>query len=214
MKAKTLFFALAAATLAACGNGNTPNQQTQEPDSVTIATTPDAKEVRMTHDDLSAEYIITNEGIGDFKIGTTIPDSHPDYVIKEVLTVDEEEFEELSYEVSKDGEMQFVIFPAYIDETDAQSDEIGTIMVVSDKYIYNGNHVGDNINDILKAQPKLQVTFYDDKVFRINDGNITYFVNSDAYDGPLPEVPFDIPAPVENPTFKPDAKVSAIWITQ
>ena len=60
----------------------------------------------------------------------------------------------------------------------------------------------------------LQVELKDDKIFRINDGNITYFVNSDAYDGPLPEVPFDIPAPVENPTFKPDAKVSAIWITQ
>ena len=166
----------------------------------------------MSHDNLSAEYVITDEGIGDFKFGTIIPDTHPDYDIKEVLTVDEEEFEEMSYEFSKDGEVQFVVFPAYIDETDAQSDEIGAIMVMSDKYIYNGNRIGDNINDILKAQPELKVTFYDDNIFRINDGNITYFVNADNYDGPLPDVPFDMPAPVENPTFKPDAKVASIWV--
>jgi hypothetical protein len=85
-------------------------------------------------------------------------------------------------------------------------------MVVSDQFTHNGIGVGSNVNDILKANPNLEVTFYDDQYFRINDGGITYLISSEAYDGPLPEVPFDIPAPVENPTFKPDAKVSSIWI--
>ena len=102
--------------------------------------------------------------------------------------------------------------PAYIDETDAQSNEIGGIMVVSDQFTHNGIGVGSNVNDILKANPDLEVTFYDDQYFRIYDGGITYLISSEAYDGLLPEVPFDIPAPVENPTFKPDAKVSSIWI--
>ena len=114
---------------------------------------------------------------------------------------------------NKDGEVQFVIYPSYIDETDAQSNEIGGIMVVSDQFTHNGIGVGSNVNDILKANPNLEVTFYDDQYFRINDGGITYLISSEAYDGPLPEVPFDIPAPVENPTFKPDAKVSSIWIS-
>lgn len=204
MKTKALFFAMAVA-LAACNNGNPQDQKANEPDSMTV---------QVAHDNLPSKDIITNEGLGEFKIGDTIPDSHPDYDIKAVVSVDEEEMEEVTVEFSKDGVMQFIIYPAYIDETDDQSNEIGAIMVVSDQFTHNGIGVGSNVNDILKANPNLEVTFYDDQYFRINDGGITYLISSEAYDGPLPEVPFDIPAPVENPTFKPDAKVSSIWIHQ
>ena len=202
MKTKALFFAMAV-TLAACNNGNPQDQKAIEPESTAI---------QATNDNLPKKDIITDEGLGEFKIGDAIPDSHPDYDIKAVVSVDEEEMEEVSVEFSKDGEVQFTIFPAYIDETDAQSNEIGDIMVVSDQFTHNGIGVGSNVNDILKANPDLEVTFYDDQYFRIYDGGITYLISSEAYDGLLPEVPFDIPAPVENPTFKPDAKVSSIWI--
>lgn len=203
MKAKALLFALLVVALAACNNGNPQDQKAIEPES-----TP----VQATNDNLSKKNIITNDGLGEFQLGATIPESHPDYDIKAVVSVDEEEMEEVSFEFSKDGEVQFTIFPAYIDETDAQSNEIGGIMVVSDQFTHNGIGVGSNVNDILKANPNLEVTFYDDQYFRINDGGITYLISSEAYNGPLPDVPFDIPAPVENPTFKPDAKVSSIWI--
>lgn len=203
MKTKALLFALLAVALAACNNGNPQDQKAVEPESTAI---------QATNDNLPKKDIITDDGLGEFQLGATIPESHPDYDIKAVVSVDEEEMEEVSFEFSKDGEVQFTIFPAYIDETDAQSNEIGGIMVVSDQFTHNGIGVGSNVNDILKANPNLEVTFYDDQYFRINDGGITYLISSDAYNGPLPEVPFDIPAPVENPTFKPDAKVSSIWI--
>ena len=203
MKTKALLFALLAVALAACNNGNPQDQKAIEPESTAI---------QATNDNLPKKDIITDDGLGEFQLGATIPESHPDYDIKPVVSVDEEEMEEVSVEFSKDGEVQFIIFPAYIDETDAQSNEIGDIMVVSDQFTHNGIGVGSNVNDILKANPNLEVTFYDDQYFRINDGGITYLISSDAYNGPLPDVPFDIPAPVENPTFKPDAKVSSIWI--
>lgn len=203
MKTKALLFALLAVALAACNNGNPQDQKAVEPESTAI---------QATNDNLPKKDIITDDGLGEFQLGATIPESHPDYDIKAVVSVDEEEMEEVSFEFSKDGEVQFTIFPAYIDETDAQLNEIGDIMVVSDQFTHNGIGVGSNVNDILKANPNLEVTFYDDQYFRINDGGITYLISSEAYNGPLPDVPFDIPAPVENPTFKPDAKVSSIWI--
>ena len=187
----------------ACNNSKAPVQEAQEPDTVAM---------QMTHDNLQNTDIITEEGLGEFMLGATIPDSHPDYDIKEVFSVYEEEFEEVSYEFSKDGEVLFIVFPAYIEETDAQSDKIGGIMVVTDQFTHNGIGVGSNVNDILKANPDLKVTFDDDQFFRINDGGVIYLISSEAYDGPLPEVPFDIPVSVENPTFKPDAKVSSVWI--
>ncbi len=202
MKTKALFFAMAVA-LAACNNGNPQDQKAVEPESTAI---------QATNDNLPKKDIITDDGLGEFQLGATIPESHPDYDINPVVSVDEEDMEEVSFEFSKDGVVQFIIFPAYIDETDAQSNEIGGIMVVSDQFTHNGIGVGSNVNDILKANPDLEVTFYDDQYFRIYDGGITYLISSEAYDGLLPEVPFDIPAPVENPTFKPDAKVSSIWI--
>lgn len=200
---RALFIVLLAMAFTACNNSKAPVQEAQEPDSVAM---------QMTHDNLQNTDIITEEGLGEFMLGATIPDSHPDYDIKEVFSVYEEEFEEVSYEFSKDGEVLFIVFPAYIEETDAQSDKIGGIMVVTDQFTHNGIGVGSNVNDILKANPDLKVTFDDDQFFRINDGGVIYLISSEAYDGPLPEVPFDIPAPVENPTFKPDAKVSSIWI--
>ena len=202
MKTKALFFAMAVA-LAACNNGNPQDQKANEPESTAI---------QATNDNLPKKDIITDDGLGEFQLGATIPESHPDYDIKAVVSVDEEEMEEVSFEFSKDGMVQFVIYPSYIDETDAQSNEIGGIMVVSDQFTHNGIGVGSNVNDILKNNPDLKVAFDDDQYFRIYDGGITYLISSDDYDGPLPEVPFDIPAPVENPTFKPDAKVSSIWI--
>ena len=200
---RALFIVLLAMAFTACNNSKAPVQKAQEPDSVAM---------QMTHDNLQNTDIITKEGLGEFMLGATIPDSHPDYDIKEVFSVYEEEFEEVSYEFSKDGEVLFIVFPAYIEETDAQSDKIGGIMVVTDQFTHNGIGVGSNVNDILKANPDLKVTFDDDQYFRIFDDGIIYLISGNDYDGPLPEVPFDIPAPVENPTFKPDAKVSSIWI--
>ena len=195
---RALFIVLLAMAFTACNNSKAPVQKAQEPDSVTIQT---------TNND-----IITEEGLGDLKIGATIPESYPDYDIEPVVSVIEDDMEEVSVEFSKDGVVQFIIYPAYIDETDAQSNEIGGIMVVSDQFTHNGIGVGSNVNDILKSNPDLKVTFDDDQFFRINDGGVIYLISSEAYDGPLPEVPFDIPVSVENPTFKPDAKVSSVWI--
>jgi hypothetical protein len=89
MKAKALFFAMAVA-LAACNNGNPQDQKANEPESTAI---------QATNDNLPKKDIITDDGLGEFKIGTTIPDSHPDYDIKPVVSVDEEEMEEINFGV-------------------------------------------------------------------------------------------------------------------
>ena len=80
-----------AVALAACNNGNPQDQKANEPDSTTV---------QVAHDNLPSKDIITNEGLGEFKIGDTIPDSHPDYDIKAVVSVDEEEMEEVTFEFS------------------------------------------------------------------------------------------------------------------
>ena len=135
MKTKALLFALLAVTLAACNNGNPQDQKAIEPESTAI---------QATNDNLPKKDIITDDGLGEFQLGAAIPESHPDYDINTVVSVDEEEMEFVSVEFSKDGVVQFTIFPAYIDETDAQSNEIGGIMVVSDQFTHNGIGVGSN----------------------------------------------------------------------
>ena len=198
-------------TLTACGNSNPMGQQEQLADTVVVQ--PNSKDIRMTHDNLVIEKI-TKVGLGDFKIGAKIPESHPDYEITQFINVDEEEMEEVGYEVGKNGEVLFILYPSYLPESDCPSDEIGQIMVISDQFVHNGVRVGDNINEVLKHHPELKTTYWDDGYFRIADDNVVYFVYSDGYDGPIPEVPFDIPVPVEKPTFMDDAAISSIWIYQ
>ena len=65
-----------AVALAACNNGNPQDQKANEPESTAI---------QATNDNLPKKDIITDDGLGEFKIGTTIPDSHPDYDIKPVV---------------------------------------------------------------------------------------------------------------------------------
>lgn len=203
MKTRALFIALMAVALAACNNTMQPEQQASTSNAATTTTQEQPQDIDL----------ITPQGIGDFQLGSTIPDTHPDYTFKEVSIIDEEDMEELFYEVHKDGKLMFIIHPSLIDESCAYDDKIGQIAVFSNQYSYKGNRVGDNINDILKNNPGLKTTYFYDNNFRVTDGGITYYVDGNDYEGQLPEVPFDIPTPVDHPTFKPDAKVASIWIS-
>ena len=80
MKTKALFFAMAV-TLAACNNGNPQDQKAIEPESTAI---------QATNDNLPKKDIITDDGLGEFQLGAAIPESHPDYDINTVVSVDED----------------------------------------------------------------------------------------------------------------------------
>ena len=198
MKTKALLIALLAVVLAACNNTPQPNENEGTNNTVVENT-------------VSQLLAITPEGIGDLVIGATIPESIPDYEINPTTIVYEEGIEDIEYQVLKDGEPVLVLFPTYEDESDVPSDKIRSISVYSDQYVTPDQfHVGTNVQEILKKEGVK--TYFDGEDFLVYDNGILYILFSEDYDGELPEVPFDIPVEVEQPTFKADAQVREIQI--
>ena len=198
MKTKALLIALMAVALAACNNTPQPNENEGVDNTV----------VENTDSQLIA---ITPEGIGDLVIGATIPESIPGFEIVPTTVVYEEGIEDLQYQVIKDGEPVLALFPTYEEESDVPSDNIRCIAVYSEQYVTPDQfHVGTNIQDILTKEDVK--TYFDGEDFFVYDNGILYLVFPEDYDGELPEVPFDIPAEVEQPTFKADAQVREIQI--
>ena len=187
-----------AVALAACNNTPQPNEN-KVADNTIVENT------------VSQLLAITPEGIGDLVIGATIPESIPDYEINPTTVVYEEDIEDLEYQVLKDGELVLALFPTYEDESDVPSDKIRSISIYSDQYVTPDQfHVGTSIQDILQKEGVK--TYFDGEDFLVYDNGILYLLFSEDYDGELPEVPFDIPVEVEQPTFKADAQVREIQI--
>lgn len=197
MKTKALLFALLAMALVACDNTNkNDNKVTPEP-------------VEQTVDALGT--LITADGVGSLTIDSEIPDSIPGYDIIPIIVVLEEDIEDLELHVIKGEQVVLVIHPAYVEETDEPSDYIGGLTILSDQLATaDGIRVGSSIQDVLKKEG-VKVLF-DEQVFHVIDKGIDYILYAENYDGELPEVPFDIMAEVEHPTFKPDAKVNEIVV--
>ena len=187
-----------AVVLAACNNTPQPNENEGTNNTVVENT-------------VSQLLAITPEGIGDLVIGATIPESIPDYEINPTTVVYEEGIEDIEYQVLKDGEHVLFLFPTYEYESDVPSDKIRSISVYSDQYVTPDQfHVGTNVQEILKKESVK--TYFDGEDFLVYDNGILYILFSEDYDGELPEVPFDIPVEVEQPTFKADAQVREIQI--
>ena len=198
MKTKALLIALMAVALAACNNTPQPNENEVADNTV----------IENTNSQL---FTIMPEGIGDLVIGATIPESIPGFEIIPTTIVYEEDIEDLEYQVLKDGEPVLALFPTYEDESDVPSDKIRSISIYSDQYVTPDQfHVGTSIQDILKKEGVK--TYYDKEDFFVYDNGILYIVRPEDYDGELPEVPFDIPVEIEQPTFKADAQVKEIQI--
>ena len=204
MKTKDLIIALMTVVFAACNN--TPKQTESEGSDNTIV-----ENIIQNND--SQSIAITPNGIGDLVIGATIPDTIPDFEIVPTTIVYEEDIEDLEFHVLKDGKLVLVLFPTYEEESDVPSDKIRSISVYSDQYVTPDQfHVGSNIQDILKKEGLK--TYFDGEDFLVYDNGILYIVFPEDYDGKLPEVPFDIPVEVEQPSFKVDAQVREIQITK
>ena len=198
MKTKALLIALMAVALAACNNTPQPTEN-KVVDNTIVENT------------VSQLFAITPEGIGDLMIGATIPESIPDFEIVPTTVVYEEGIEDLEYQIVKDGEPVIALFPTYEDESDVPSDKIRSISVYSDQYVTPDQfHVGTNVQDILKKEGVK--TYFDGEDFLVYDNGILYLLFPEDYDGELPEVPFDIPVEIEQPTFKADAQVREIQI--
>ena len=191
-----------AVALAACNNTPQPNENGDK-DNIVVENT-----VQNTDSQL---ITITPEGIGDLLIGTTIPDAIPGFEIVPTTVVYEEGIEDLEYQIVKDGEPVIVLFPTYEDESDVPSDKIRSISVYSDQYVTPDQfRVGTSIQDVL--QKESVKTYFDGEDFLVYDNGILYLLFPEDYDGELPEVPFDIPVEIEQPTFKADAQVREIQI--
>lgn len=198
MKTKALLIALMAVALAACNNTPQPSEN-GDMDNTIVENT------------VSQLITITPEGIGDLMIGATIPESIPGYEINPTTIVYEEDIEDLEYQVFKDGEPVLSLFPTYEDESDVPSDKIRSISIYSGQYVTPDQfHVGTSIQDILKKEGVK--TYFDKEDFFVYDNGILYLVSPEDYDGELPEVQFDIPVEIEQPTFKADAQVKEIQI--
>ena len=201
---KNIFVAILALSLIACNNSNSSK------DSLDISSTMEQTSNPEEPDALLGS-IITNEGLGNLKLGTKIPDTIPGYEVLFLIREIEEGMEDVIVEVTKDDKLFLQIQPGYVDETDAANDTIAGLLVISDQFTTTeGFHVGTNVHDILKKEGV--TTYFNEKRFFIKDNGLTYIIKPEDYDGELPEVPFDIPVEVEQPTFKPDAKVRTIGI--
>ena len=202
MRTKALFIALMAVAMAACNTN--PQQKEDDKADNSIVT-------NVVQNTESQAIIITPEGAGDLKIGSTIPDMIPGCEIKPFTIVYEEDIEDLEYQVFKDGKVVLTLFPTYEDESDVPSDKIRGITVYSDQYVSPDQfHVGSKIQDILKKQGVK--TSFNEENFLINDNGILYVLFPEDYEGELPDVPFDNPIEIEHPTFKADAQVRMIQI--
>ena len=197
MKTKALLIALLAIELVACDNTNKKdNKVTPEP-------------VEQTADALGT--LITADGVGILTLDAEIPDTIPGYEIAPVIVVYEEDIEDIELHVIKDGQVVLMIHPAYVEETDEQSNYIGGLTILSDQFATaDGIRVGSSIQDVLKKEG-VKVLF-DEQMFHVIDKGIDYIPFAENYEGELPEVPFDIMAEVEHPTFKADAKVNEIVV--
>ena len=187
-----------AVALAACNNTPQSNENTGANEPV----------VENTDSQL---ITVTPEGIGDLVIGATIPESIPGFEIVPTTVVYEEGIEDIEYQVFKDGDAVLTLFPTYEDESDVPSDKIRSISVYSEQYVTPDQfHVGTSIQDILKKEGVK--TYFDGEDFLVYDNGILYILYPEDYDGELPEVPFDIPVEIEQPSFKADAQVKEIQI--
>lgn len=202
MKTKTLFIALMAVVLAACNNAPQPKENEGTDNSIVENSVQNSDSQLIT---------ITPDGIGDLVIGATIPDSIPGFEIVPTTVFYEEDIEDLEFQVLKDGKPAFVLFPTYEDESDMPSDNIRCISVYSEQYVTPDQfHVGTSVQDILKKEGVK--TYFDEEDFLVYENGILYILYPEDYDGELPEVPFDIPVEIEQPTFKADAQVREIQI--
>ena len=201
---KTLFLALIVFGLISCNNSNSSKE------SLDISSTKE-QTTNPAEPDALLGSTITAEGLGSLKLGTKIPDTIPGYEVLFLVREIEEGMEDVIVEVTKDDKLILQIQPGYVDETDAANDTIAGLLVISDQFATTeGFHVGTSVQDILKKQ---NVTnYFNEKRFFIKDNGLTYIIKPEDYEGELPVVPFDIPVEVEQPTFKPDAKVRTIGI--
>ncbi len=147
----------------------------------------------------------------DLKIDDEIPAELEGFDIERQTYMGEEGEDETKYVMKKDDEHVAELFPNYDDKT------IRMIILFSEKYcIENNLHAGSRVSDVMAAYPDdIAVNYgFDDHTKRIKldvrTKNIQFYVDSVYYDGQLPEVWGIEGTYIDNPTFKPDAKICKI----
>jgi len=140
------------------------------------------------------QYLIKQHQAGIFLIGKPIPfpQSSDNYVVrkeKQVRMTEEGPFEETIYVVSEKGVDLLNILPEYNYETGNYTENIGEIIVLSDKY-HTIENVGVNstIEEFQKAYPdyKLWYTYVSGMyVIETNQLKVQFILNKDDFIGEL-----------------------------
>lgn len=171
----------------------------------------DGKEFVHTPEEDLLGYTILVDGFCSLDFGTPIPTQLEGFDI-ERQTYMAEGSEQVKYAIKKDGRLVMEIEPDYDFEKDEFTNTISVINIYSDRYqTYGEFHVGSLISDVMDTYADDAVTFLTPDDFIVVDiGDIQFILDQDAFDGTLPEVTSAEGEILENPTFKPDARVKAI----
>jgi len=156
-------------------------------------------------------YTIYEDGFCSLDFGTPIPKKLEGYDIVYDPFMAEGMQQDL-YSIQRGGIIIMELLPKFDMDKDAFVDAIDEIRIYSPRYqTYGEFHVGSNISDVLDTygeENKMFLTFDDQLVLDL--GGLQFIADPEDYDGKLPEVTSFEGAVIENPTFKPDAKVTMI----
>jgi hypothetical protein len=142
--------------------------------------------------------------------GQPVPKKITGYTIKKEVCEMEGQ-EQFTYIIAKNGGKILEIDPDT--DWDTNKETIGRITVYSDKYRANMLGVGDRVSDVFKRHPQAGVHLRMDGTIAICPyKNIHYLVDANGYDGKIPVIESGEGASINNPKFKPDAKINAVYV--
>jgi len=184
-----------------------------------IDTKPNEKELSDKEITIDNQYLIKEHQAGKFQIGKPIPfpQSSDNYVVrkeKQVRMTEEGPFEETTYVVSEKGIDLLNILPEYNFETGNYTENIGEIIVLSDKFRTAENiGVNSTIEEFQKAYPdyKLWYTYVSGMyVIETNQLKAQFILNKEDFIGNL-NIQEEITT-LKKSDFKKNSKVLKIRI--
>ena len=204
MKNTKLIIALAAALcLASCDFGKpSTNEESPVVETIETAVSTEADDMVLT---------INEDGLPGLSFGSEIPETMEGCTIEPQTYMAEGE-EQVKYVVKKGDELVMEIEPGFDFGKMEFTKTVEVVNIYSDRYQDSKHfHVGSNVNDVLEAYPGMFTThlFVDGNVY-VDLGGIQFMVTPEDYSGVLPEITSGEGAIINNPTFKPDAKVKMI----
>ncbi len=165
------------------------------------------------------DYLLLDDGVGDFKIGGSIPfpESSDNYEINEEVQIrmtEEGEFKETVYIVKKEGEEIMQLKLKYDFNTEQYTKNIDEIIVTSSLVkTPEGIGIGSTMNDFIKIYPDYDLWYtYVSGMYVIETKNINaqFILDKKDFIGEL-DITGDV-ITLKKSDFKQDAKILKIRV--